>query len=34
DNVRLRIIPAVGHMPQMEASSAVNEAILENIQRG
>ncbi|WP_026187150.1 acetoin dehydrogenase dihydrolipoyllysine-residue acetyltransferase subunit [Ensifer sp. BR816] len=34
ENVRLRVIPAVGHMPQMEASSAANEAILENIQRG
>ncbi|AWM29473.1 acetoin dehydrogenase dihydrolipoyllysine-residue acetyltransferase subunit [Sinorhizobium fredii] len=32
-NARLRIIPDAGHMPQMEASSAVNEAILENIQR-
>ncbi|AFL50391.1 pyruvate dehydrogenase E2 component (dihydrolipoamide acetyltransferase) [Sinorhizobium fredii] len=32
-NVQLRIIPGAGHMPQMEASSAVNEAIMENIQR-
>ncbi|MQV19708.1 acetoin dehydrogenase dihydrolipoyllysine-residue acetyltransferase subunit [Sinorhizobium meliloti] len=32
-NARLRIIPGIGHMPQMEASSAVNEAILENLQR-
>ncbi|ACP23435.1 dihydrolipoyllysine-residue acetyltransferase component of acetoincleaving system (plasmid) [Sinorhizobium fredii NGR234] len=33
-NARLRIIPDVGHMPQMEASSAVNDAILETFQRG
>ncbi|AFL50382.1 pyruvate dehydrogenase E2 component (dihydrolipoamide acetyltransferase) [Sinorhizobium fredii] len=33
-NVQLRIIPGAGHMPQMEASSAVNEAIMENIQHG
>jgi pyruvate dehydrogenase E2 component (dihydrolipoamide acetyltransferase) len=32
-NVELRVIPAVGHMPQMEASSAVNDAIKENIRR-
>ncbi|CAN7686178.1 acetoin dehydrogenase dihydrolipoyllysine-residue acetyltransferase subunit [Pararhizobium sp. LjRoot235] len=31
--VTLRSIPAVGHMPQMEASATVNEAILENIQK-
>ncbi|WVT77846.1 acetoin dehydrogenase dihydrolipoyllysine-residue acetyltransferase subunit (plasmid) [Sinorhizobium chiapasense] len=31
-NARLRIIPGVGHMPQMEASSTVNEAILKTIQ--
>ena len=33
-NVEMRIIPGVGHMPQMEASSVVNDAIKENIQRG
>jgi pyruvate dehydrogenase E2 component (dihydrolipoamide acetyltransferase) len=32
-NVQMRVIPAVGHMPQMEASSVVNEAMLENINR-
>jgi pyruvate dehydrogenase E2 component (dihydrolipoamide acetyltransferase) len=32
-NVELRIIPGVGHMPQMEASSTVNDAIIENINR-
>ena len=32
-NVELRIIPDVGHMPQMEASSTVNDAIIENINR-
>lgn len=32
-NAELRIIPGVGHMPQMEAASIVNEAILENSQR-
>jgi pyruvate dehydrogenase E2 component (dihydrolipoamide acetyltransferase) len=31
-NIDLRVIPVVGHMPQMEASAIVNEAILENIQ--
>jgi pyruvate dehydrogenase E2 component (dihydrolipoamide acetyltransferase) len=31
--VTLRSLPAVGHMPQMEASATVNEAILENIQK-
>lgn len=33
-NAELRVIREVGHMPQMEASAAVNEALLENIQRG
>jgi len=33
-NIDMRVIPGVGHMPQMEASSAVNEAIAENIRRG
>ena len=33
-NVELRVIPSVGHMPQMEASSTVNEAIRKNIQHG
>jgi pyruvate dehydrogenase E2 component (dihydrolipoamide acetyltransferase) len=32
-NVELRVVPDVGHMPQMEASTVVNEAILENINR-
>jgi pyruvate dehydrogenase E2 component (dihydrolipoamide acetyltransferase) len=32
-SVEFRVIPEVGHMPQMEAASAVNEAVLENIQR-
>jgi pyruvate dehydrogenase E2 component (dihydrolipoamide acetyltransferase) len=32
-NAQLRVIPEVGHMPQMEASSVVNEAMLENINR-
>jgi len=32
-NVELRTIPAAGHMPQMEASSTVNDAIIENINR-
>jgi pyruvate dehydrogenase E2 component (dihydrolipoamide acetyltransferase) len=32
-NVELRIIPNVGHMPQMEASSTVNDAIIENINK-
>ncbi|WP_213305731.1 acetoin dehydrogenase dihydrolipoyllysine-residue acetyltransferase subunit [Paraburkholderia sacchari] len=32
-NVQMRVIPEVGHMPQMEASSVVNEALLENINR-
>lgn len=31
--VDLRIIEGVGHMPQMEAASAVNDAIRENIDR-
>jgi pyruvate dehydrogenase E2 component (dihydrolipoamide acetyltransferase) len=31
--VTLRSLPAVGHMPQMEASATVNEAILENIHK-
>ncbi|MEH0296151.1 MULTISPECIES: acetoin dehydrogenase dihydrolipoyllysine-residue acetyltransferase subunit [Agrobacterium] len=33
-NVELRVIPSIGHMPQMEASSTVNDAITENIRRG
>lgn len=33
ENVTLRILPDVGHMPQMEASAAVNQAILENIRK-
>ncbi|MFB9122565.1 acetoin dehydrogenase dihydrolipoyllysine-residue acetyltransferase subunit [Paraburkholderia dipogonis] len=32
-NVELRVIPEVGHMPQMEASSALNDAVFENIRR-
>lgn len=32
-NVRLLVIPNAGHMPQMEASTEVNEAILETIRR-
>ncbi len=32
-NVNLRVIPAVGHMPQMEAAATVNETILENIRK-
>ncbi len=32
-NADLRLIRGVGHMPQMEASAAVNEALLANIQR-
>jgi pyruvate dehydrogenase E2 component (dihydrolipoamide acetyltransferase) len=32
-NAELRVIPGAGHMPQMEASSAVNEAILANLHR-
>ncbi|RQS33759.1 acetoin dehydrogenase dihydrolipoyllysine-residue acetyltransferase subunit [Burkholderia sp. Bp8992] len=31
--VQLRVIPDVGHMPQMEAASVVNDALLENIRR-
>ncbi|KQT62910.1 MULTISPECIES: acetoin dehydrogenase dihydrolipoyllysine-residue acetyltransferase subunit [unclassified Aureimonas] len=30
-NVRFRSFPAAGHMPQMEAASAINEAILETV---
>lgn len=30
-NVEMRVIPHVGHMPQMEASSTVNNAIMENV---
>lgn len=30
-NAELRIIPGVGHMPQMEAATAVNDAIHDNI---
>ena len=30
-NAELRIVPGVGHMPQMEAATAVNEAIRDNI---
>jgi pyruvate dehydrogenase E2 component (dihydrolipoamide acetyltransferase) len=33
-NVQLRVIQEVGHMPQMEASSLVNDVLLENISRG
>ncbi|MEN8503566.1 MULTISPECIES: acetoin dehydrogenase dihydrolipoyllysine-residue acetyltransferase subunit [Paraburkholderia] len=32
-NVEFRVLPGVGHMPQMEAASAVNEAVLENVHR-
>lgn len=31
--VELRLIRGAGHMPQMESSSAVNAAILDNVQR-
>lgn len=30
-NAKLRVIPGVGHMPQMEAATAVNDAIRDNI---
>lgn len=33
-NVEIRFVPGVGHMPQMEASATVNDAITQNIQRG
>lgn len=32
-NATLRILPAVGHMPQMEAATAVNDAISKNIHK-
>lgn len=32
-NLTLRILPDTGHMPQMEASATVNQAILENIRK-